>query len=160
MFRISLIPFLLVFLSACASDGMEWDGVSCPDVGAVGIATTYTALDGSYSVTMDRVRGACDVDDGRIETDITLKLDARNLGNVELSDVTLPLFSVILGLDDQVLRKDMHSAVVKIPPSNGLVSENFKEIVIKFTPEDLVTPVSAYHIVVGFQLNEQQIEEE
>lgn len=158
MFRIVTVFTCSLLFVACASDNLEWDGVSCPDVGAVTLAKDYLNEEKGVDATIDRVRGACLVDDDTVETDLTLTIKAHNITDAVQKDVSLPLFTAVMDKEGKILQKNMYDKTITLPPS-GKVAINTEEISVSFTPENLSLPPTYYHVVTGFQLDADHVPE-
>lgn len=142
-------------LVACSStpNAPEWDGVSCPDIGAVTVAADYVNDADLVHSTIGKVRGACLVKDGVIDVDLYVDTDSENLGGIPETKIRIPVFTAVLDAGEQPLDKKMHTIEIVLPPT-GKVALQTHTINVRFPMKDTDKNPNNYHFVVGFQLGE------
>lgn len=140
---------------SCAStpDAPQWDGETCPDIGAVSIAKEYLNDTNHVRTLIKKVRGACLVEDGVIDLDLYIDTNTQNLGGVAETQITVPVFTAVVNQQEEALSKTLHTINVILPPMNK-TAEQSHTINVTFKMPEMDSNPNDYHFVAGFQLGE------
>ncbi|MEQ9144123.1 MAG: hypothetical protein RLO08_07175 [Parvibaculaceae bacterium] len=155
-------------LAACATEEevAYEQSLPCPAVGILGGTESLTLFSGEgrditdvvLTGEMERVVSECeyDIDDGIIYVDLALRGSAEIGPAATSREITVPVFIALTEVDSRVLRKDVFPLTLAFPGNQRSTSfiHTIEETKVPFVAR---IDGSAYEILLGFQLTEEQL---
>jgi len=154
---------LSVALGGCSLISGQYSDVKCPGAGAVGGIDTVARFDGQGTAyinladraTLGGIKSDCNVDDTGVSVIVTLSTVAELGPTAPGRAIDFPYFVAVTDTHDKVVAKRVFKNTITFKPNENRAGT--EDTVTERIPLSNPRQADRYHVIVGFQLNEDEL---